>query len=335
MSAEMHFRVCLSSKRFAKIAAMRSFPVVVVAWILLCLGPIAAQGQQIHCYPCRNGFGQVQIGSSVSFNFQLTNVGTKILRIASVGMQGSAFTFGTFATPVKISPGKSVELPVIFTPTARGYTRASISVSSNSPFSPLYLHVAGIGVSAVGPELTVTPSTLSFGNVNVGSSATLQGTLSASNSAVTISSDGSTSSEFAISGIQLPVTIPAGQSLGFKVKFTPNASGGATGQAGFTSNALNSPSVEQLTGTGVAPGSHTVTLTWEPGDGNAVGYNVYRSTVSGGPYQEINVALDASTNYIDSAVVSGTTYYYVVTEVNAAGQESAYSNQTTAVVPSP
>jgi len=331
----MHFRVCLRSKRFAKIAAMRSFPVVVVAGILLCLAPIAAQGQQIHCYPCRNGFGQVQIGSSVSFNFQLTNVGTNILRISSVGMQGSAFTFGTFTTPVKIQPGKSVQLPVIFTPTAKGYTRASISVSSNSPFSPLYLHVAGIGVSAVGPELTVTPSTLNFGNVNVGSSETLQGTLTASNSAVTISSDGSTSSEFAISGIQLPVTIQAGKSLGFKVTFTPNASGGASGQAGFTSNALNSPSVEQLTGTGVAQGSHTVTLTWQPGDGNAVGYNAYRSTVSGGPYQEINVALDASTNYVDSTVVSGTTYYYVVTEVNAAGQESAYSNQTTAVVPSP
>lgn len=333
----MHFRVCLWSKRFAKIAAMRSFPVVAVALVLLSLAPVAAQGQQIHCYPCRNGFGQVQIGSSVSFNFQLTNVGTKILRISSVGMQeqGSAFKFGTFATPVKVQPGKSVQLPVIFTPTAKGYTRASISVSSNSPFSPLYLHVAGVGVSAVGPELTVTPSTLNFGNVNVGSSATMQGTLSASNSAVTISSDGSTSSEFAISGLQLPVTIQAGQSLGFKVKFTPNASGGATGQAGFTSNALNSPSVEQLTGTGVAQGSHTVTLTWLAGDGNAVGYNVYRGTVSGGPYQEINVALDASTNYIDSTVVSGTTYYYVVTEVNAAGQESAYSNQTTAVVPSP
>lgn len=91
--------------------------------------------------------------------------------------------------------------------------------------------------------------------------------------------------------------------------------------------------MEQLTGTGVAQVAHNVTLTWNPGDGNAVGYNVYRGTVSGGPYQMINTALDASTNYTDSSVVCGTTYYYVATEVNAEGQESAYSNVGQAVIP--
>jgi len=197
------------------------------------------------------------------------------------------------------------------------------------------MHLAGNGITTTGPGLAVTPATLNFGNVTVGSSATLQGTLTASNSAVTVSSDQSTSSEFVIQGLTLPATIQAGQSLAFTIQFTPNASGGASGKAGFVSNALNSPTIEQLSGTGVAAGSHTVSLTWNPGDGNAVGYNVYRGTVSGGPYQEINTALDASTNYTDSTVVSGTTYYYVATEVNAAGQESAYSNVTKAVIPSP
>jgi fibronectin type 3 domain-containing protein len=98
---------------------------------------------------------------------------------------------------------------------------------------------------------------------------------------------------------------------------------------------VNSPTVEPLTGTGVAQGSHSVSLSWNPGDGNAVGYNVYRGTASGGPYQEINTALDSSTNYTDSTVVSGSTYYYATTEVNAQGQESAYSNVVKAVIPSP
>jgi fibronectin type 3 domain-containing protein len=91
--------------------------------------------------------------------------------------------------------------------------------------------------------------------------------------------------------------------------------------------------MEQLTGTGVAQVAHNVTLTWNSGDGNAVGYNVYRGTVSGGPYQMINTALDASTSYTDLAVVNGTTYYYVATGVNAKGQESAYSNIGQAVIP--
>jgi hypothetical protein len=183
-------------------------------------------------------------------------------------------------------------------------------------------------------ELGVTPSTLTFGNVTVGSSASLQATLTASNAAVTISSDGSTSSEFAILGLNLPATIQAGQSVQFTIQFTPNASGTASGSAGFTSSAANSPTVEQLTGTGVAQGSHSVALSWEPGSGSSpVGYNVYRASAYAGPFQMINTALDASTNYTDDTVVSGATYYYVTTAVNAEGQESAYSNEVQAVIP--
>jgi fibronectin type 3 domain-containing protein len=49
----------------------------------------------------------------------------------------------------------------------------------------------------------------------------------------------------------------------------------------------------------------------------------------------INTALDSATTYNDNTVVSGTTYYYVVTAVNAESEDSGYSNQTEAVVPNP
>ena len=154
--------------------------------------------------------------------------------------------------------------------------------------------------------------------------------------AVTISSDQSTTTEFAILGLNLPATIQAGHSVQVTIQFTPNASGTASAKAEFVSNAVNSPTVEQLTGTGVAPGSHSVNLSWDPGSGGSpVGYNVYRGNAYAGPFQMINTALDASTNYTDDTVVSGATYYYVTTEVDAQGQESAYSNEVKAVIPSP
>jgi hypothetical protein len=187
----------------------------------------------------------------------------------------------------------------------------------------------------VNPQLGISPATLNFGNVTVGSSASLPATLTASGAAVTISSDQSSSSEFVILGLTLPITIAAGNSVPVTIQFTPNASGTATAKTGFISNAVNSPTVDQVTGTGVAAVSHSVNLTWQPGDGNAVGYNVYRGAAAAGPFQEINTALDSSTNYTDATVVSGTTYYYVTTEVNAEGQESAYSSAVQAVVPSP
>jgi hypothetical protein len=45
------------------------------------------------------------------------------------------------------------------------------------------------GTGVTGPQLGVTPATLNFGNVTLGSSASLPATLTASNYAVTISSD--------------------------------------------------------------------------------------------------------------------------------------------------
>jgi hypothetical protein len=314
---------------------MRSYALVAIAWLLCALAPAPIWAQQLHCNPCRHAFGKVQVGTSISYSIQLSNTGKKTLRIASKSEQGSAFSFGKFPLPMRLLPGASVQLTVIFTPTGKGYTSGTVTLASNDPNSPLNMHVQGTGFYPNAPQLGVTPTTLTFGNVTVGTTASLQATLTASNAAVTISSDRSTSSEFAILGLKLPVTISAGQSIPVTVQFTPNASGTASAKAGFISNALNSPTVEQLAGTGVAQGSHIVDLSWNPGDGNAVGYNVYRGNTKGGSYQMINTALDASTNYTDSTVVAGATYYYAATEVNAQGQESGYSNIGQAVIPNP
>jgi len=263
------------------------------------------------------------------------NTGREALRITSKSEQGSEFSVGSFPLPVKIQPGASVEFTVIFTPTAKGFSSGVVQLASTAKDNLLAMHFTGIGeVTAAEPQLSVSPATLNFGNVTVGSSTTLQAKLTASNAAVTISSDGSTSSEFTLLGLNLPATIPAGQSLSVTIQFTPNASGTATGKAGFTSNATNSPTVEQLTGTGVAQSSHSVDLSWDAGADNIVGYNLYRGTAQGGPYEQINTALDSSTSYTDPTVVSGTTYYYVTTEVNTQGQESGYSNVAKAVIPS-
>lgn len=140
--------------------------------------------------------------------------------------------------------------------------------------------------------------------------------------------------EFVLSGISLPATIPAGQSATFTVTFTPQSSGATSGTLSFPSNASNSPAVEALTGTGVAQTQHTVDLSWNA-SADAVGYNIYRGNVSGGPYSMINSSPDSATTYIDSTVVSGNTYYYVSTAVNSESQESGYSNQATAVIPNP
>jgi len=66
-----------------------------------------------------------------------------------------------------------------------------------------------------------------------------------------------------------------------------------------------------------------------------VGYNVYRSTQSGGPYAKMNSSLLTSTTFTDVSVEAGQTLFYVVTAVDSKGIESNYSNETSSTIPSP
>jgi glucuronoarabinoxylan endo-1,4-beta-xylanase len=80
------------------------------------------------------------------------------------------------------------------------------------------------------------------------------------------------------------------------------------------------------TGLVVVDGMEHATLNWLASS-NATSYNVKRSTTNGGPYAI--VANIATTNCTDSGLTVGTTYYYVVSAVNAGG-ESANSDQASA-----
>jgi len=80
---------------------------------------------------------------------------------------------------------------------------------------------------------------------------------------------------------------------------------------------------------------HAVSLSWSASTSSGVSYyNVYRGTISGGPYSLLRSGI-TSASYTDSNVQSGKTYYYVTTAVDSAGAESVYSNQATAVIPMP
>ena len=81
-----------------------------------------------------------------------------------------------------------------------------------------------------------------------------------------------------------------------------------------------------VTGTG-SSGTDSVDLTWTASTSlNVAGYNVYRGTISGGPYTKLNSSLLVSDAYTDNTVQAGQTYYYVATSVDTTDDESAYSS---------
>jgi hypothetical protein len=186
-----------------------------------------------------------------------------------------------------------------------------------------------------GSQLSVSPASMSFGNVAVGADSSQTGTLAANGSDVIVSSADWTGEGYSVSGISFPATIPAGQTATFKVTFTPQSSGASTGSITFDSNAANAPTAEALsgTGTGSSGSGHTVALTWNDGASQIIGYNIYRGTTSGGPYTRLNSSMLSATTFTDSNVQDGTTYYYVATAIDSNNVESAYSKPASAAVP--
>lgn len=81
--------------------------------------------------------------------------------------------------------------------------------------------------------------------------------------------------------------------------------------------------------------AHSVSLFWDASKSTGVAfYRVYRGTTSGGPYALLGSNIKTTT-FEDSSVQPGATYFYVTTTVDANNQESVFSNEFSAVIPSP
>jgi hypothetical protein len=287
---------------------------------------------QLTANPSSLNFGNVQVTNSQTLTDSITNVGGVSVTISQATVTGPGFSFSGLNPPLTLDPGASVTFSAVFAPTSAGSASGSITVTSNASNPTLTIPLSGTGT--LQGQLAVSPTSKDFGSVTDGTSSNQPGSLSASLANVTVTSASLNNSEFSISGISFPVTISPGQSVPFTQTFAPQSSGTANGVLSFTSNASNAPT-ETLTGNGVAPPSHSASLSWTDGNSGITGYNVYRGSVSGGPYAKINSALDSNPAYNDNSVLAGQTYYYVTTAVDGSGGESGYSNEAQAAIPTP
>jgi len=295
-------------------------------------GTGATTPAQLVANPASLDFASVQVGSKQTQFEALTNSGDSSLTISQATVTGAGFSVTGLTLPITLNAGASVTFSVVFAPQTSGSASGKITIVSNASNPTVTASLSGTGTAQ--GQLALTPTALNFGSVTDGTKLSRTSSLSASGASVTVSSVKLNNAEFTLTGISFPVTIAAGTSVPFTLTFAPQTSGLATGTLSFADNASNVPT-ETLSGTGVAPTQHSVSLSWTDSGSGLVGYNVYRGSVSGGPYTKINSALDSTTTYTDTSVLAGRTYYYVTTSVNGSGMQSGYSNQAQAVVPSP
>ncbi len=228
--------------------------------------------------------------------------------------------------------------------TSSSYQTPAATLSDNgSQFTVVISNAAGPVTSSSG-TLAVTSETLllgasstqlSFGSVDVSSNGVQSVTITnAGNSNVTISNVTVSGAGFNAGGGAAGLILSPGQAAPLSVTFAPAAVGSASGSVTVTSNATNSPITIALTGTGAAQ-AHSVDLNWTASTSSVIGYNVYSSRVSGGPYVKLNPTPMSATSYTDKTVQSGLIYYYVTTAVGSgsSASESGFSAEASAVVP--
>ena len=294
--------------------------------------PVPVAAGQLTASPASLAFGSAQVGNSLTLTDSLTNTGGSAVTISQVTATGTGFSISGLTVPLTLNPGASVTFSAVFAPKSAVSVSGGITVVSNASNSTLTVSLSGTGTAP--GQLTLAPTAFNFGNATVGTSVSQTSSLSAAGASVTVSSASLSTAEFSLTGISLPATIAAGQSVPVTVTFTPQSSGSASGVLTVAGSASNT-ATQNLSGVGVAATQHSVSLSWTDTNSGIAGYNVYRGNASGGPFTEINSGLDTTTAYSDTSVAAGQTYYYVTTAVNASGAESAYSNEVEAVVPSP
>ena len=279
-------------------------------------------------------FGNDAVGSNTTQVLTITNTGAVALTISQLTETGSAFSLSGFSLPLNVNAGQQTALTVAFKPTVVGVVSGSISLVSNAPTSPTTVGLTGTGIAAT-HTLSISPASLTFGNVTTGTSSAVQnvGVTNTGNSSVTISQMTLSGSSYLMTGGSAPVTLSPSQNLALTTQFSPKVAGSMNGSISIVSNATGSPATVTLSGTGVAAVQHSVALTWNESTSAVSGYNVYRGTVSGGPYMKINSSLLGALNYTDLTVQSGTTYQYVTTSVDSSNNESAYSNAVSVTIP--
>jgi hypothetical protein len=146
-----------------------------------------------------------------------------------------------------------------------------------------------------------------------------------------------------VGGISSGLSLASGQTLQFRVTFHPSTAGSSSATLSVSGSGLTAPVQLALSGASTTSNvggptttpAHSVHLTWQGSTSSVAGYHVYRGQTSGGPYNRVSSSTITALDYTDATVQSGAHYYYVVTALDSAGNESAFSNEAGADVPNP
>lgn len=181
-------------------------------------------------------FGTVKVGSeSAVQSLTVTNSGSTFLVISDVKTEGGNATDFVIKTDEckgkSLTPSSSCKIDMTFKPQSAGNATSALKISSNDPDTPVYsVNLYGTGRAAGGPAINVTPMSLDFGKVNVGTESAAQDVIitSVGDTDLTLNSQsfaGDNYDNFRIAGVNCPFKLAPNQSCKVSVVFAPKNAG--------------------------------------------------------------------------------------------------------------
>jgi hypothetical protein len=217
------------------------------------VGPTGPAPQFAIAPPSLN-FGPVGVGLSSTLQATVSNAGTDPLTISNITSSDPQFTFTPNTFPITVAAGGTQVFSVTFLPTSLGTKTATLSFTHDgtNATSPFSYNVQGVGADA-GPTFGVTPTSLSFGTVFVGSTSTRQLTVrnDGLSNTMNITSVTTTNADYSVT--PTTATIAPGGNQVFDVTFAPSIDGTIAGDVVFTHNGTTSPDAVPVTGVGFTP----------------------------------------------------------------------------------
>ena len=250
-------------------------------------------------------FPQTMVGdASPPQSFTFTNTGSQTIQIAVISAP-SDFSIQNPCTTVVA--GASCDVTVASTPQTPGTHIAALSISSNATTSLEFLSL--ISTSTPSP-LVIAPTSLNFGSLPLGSSATLPVQLTNTGANPIYFASLTATGDYTVAGScpAAGATLAANTSCTAQVTFAPAATGTRTGSVAFASSASTIPLTLPLTGIGTQSRLLITPSTLSFGN-VAVGLsaNLQLSLMNTGTAPLTNLALSISGDYIVSFPCAVTT----------------------------
>ena len=207
--------------------------------------------------PANLSFGNVALGTSSSETVTIKNNSGAAVTISSVTGSGPYTVTPSGSNPCggNLNANSTCTVTATFSPLVTGTLIGGVTVSSTASVSTQVQNATGTGVL----DVTLSPTSISFGTITVGSTSSVQVVTVTNNESTVIPISSAVASGDFIStsggGIPCGASVPANSTCTLGVEFSPTVAGAISGELTVSFAAGDSPQEVSLSGTGQAAGS--------------------------------------------------------------------------------